>query len=218
MALLYQATLNPTKMELLQAWVPTQPWSGGSEQSDGSAELESVGSYRFDDPEGEVGVETHLVRAADGRLLHVPVTYRAAPLPGAEAFLVGTADHSVLGERWVYDACADPVYVSALATAILRGGTQADIEVMTDDGPRLWESTTKVSGSGSPDAQVPPVGVVQPTTEGATTVIGTTGFTLFVVREIEATDDPAPPGPQKTLQGTWPGRETAALLAYLEHP
>jgi Maltokinase N-terminal cap domain len=215
MALLYQATLSPTKMELLQAWVPTQPWSGGS---DGSAELESVGAYRFDDPEGEVGVETHLVRAVDGRILQVPVTYRAAPLPGAESFLVGTSDHSVLGERWVYDACADPVYVSALATAILQGGTQADIEVMTDAGPRPWEATTKVSGSGSPDTGVPPVGAVHPTNEGATTVIGTASFTLFVVREIESAGDPAPPGPQETLRGTWPGRETAALLAYLEHP
>lgn len=221
MALLYQATLSPTKIELLQAWVPTQPWSGlsdgsGSDGSDGSAELESAGAYRFDDPEGEVGVETHLVRAVDGRILHVPVTYRAAPLPGAESFLVGTSDHSVLGERWVYDACADPVYVSAVATAILRGGTQADIEVMTDAGPRPWESTTKVTGSGSPDTEVPPLGTVQPANEGATTVIETASFTLSVVRQIQPTGEPAPPGPQETLRGTWPGRETTALLAYLE--
>jgi hypothetical protein len=42
-------------------------------------ELERVGAYRFDDPVGEVGIETHLVRAGE-RLLHVPLTYRANPM------------------------------------------------------------------------------------------------------------------------------------------
>lgn len=32
----------------------------------------------------------------------------------------------VLDTRWVYDGCADPVWASTLATAILTGGTQAE--------------------------------------------------------------------------------------------
>lgn len=56
-------------------------------------------SFRYDDPEGEVGIETLIVRVADGELLHVPVTYRGAPLEGAEPWLMGTMEHSVLGSR-----------------------------------------------------------------------------------------------------------------------
>jgi len=33
----------------------------------------------------------------------VPLTYRGAPLDGAEDALVGTTEHGVLGRRWVYD-------------------------------------------------------------------------------------------------------------------
>nr|WP_257910073.1 phosphotransferase [Janibacter limosus] len=44
----------------------------------------------------------------------VPLTYRDAPLEGAEAALVGEMEHSVLGHRWVYDAPHDPVYVTQL--------------------------------------------------------------------------------------------------------
>jgi len=33
---------------------------------------------------------------------------------------------TVFGDRWVYDRCSDPVYVTALATVILTGGHEAD--------------------------------------------------------------------------------------------
>src|ERR1700710_2202585 len=99
MALLHRATLQPSKLELLQDWAPTQPWFDG----DRSAELVTVAAYRFDDPEGEVGIETLLVRAGDGPVLQVPLTYRAAPLDGGDAWLIGTMQHSVLGQRWTYD-------------------------------------------------------------------------------------------------------------------
>lgn len=214
MALLYRATLTPTKTELLQAWVPTQQWS---DHTDGPT-LDAVGAYRFDDPEGEVGIETHMLKAADGRILQVPVTYRGGPLPDADSFLVGTTDHSVLGTRWVYDACGDPVYVCALATAILRGGTQADLEVMTDTGPQPWQTTTHVAGSGSPDTTVPSLGAVASTTEESTTVIRTEGFTLFLSRVIDPNGDSVAPGSQQVLNGTWPGRETPAMLARLQLP
>ncbi|WP_432526090.1 maltokinase N-terminal cap-like domain-containing protein [Kineococcus mangrovi] len=38
-----------------------------------------LGSYRFDDPDGEVGTETHLLATADGQVLQVPLTCRGAP-------------------------------------------------------------------------------------------------------------------------------------------
>jgi len=108
MALIYKATLNPPKLKLLTAWLPSRRWF------DGEPEVQQVGAYRFDDPSGEVGIEALLLEAGDGSVLHVPLIYRGVPLAGAEEFLVGTTEHSVLGTRWVYDGCADPVWATAL--------------------------------------------------------------------------------------------------------
>src|SRR4051812_8833691 len=99
MATIYQATITPTKLELLSAWLPGRHWYPADDVKD----LQRVAACRFDDPAGQVGVEILLVRAEGGPLVHVPLTYRAAPLEGAEAHLIGTAEHEVLGTRWVYD-------------------------------------------------------------------------------------------------------------------
>src|SRR5262249_42680466 len=98
MAILHRADLRPTKLELLAGRLPG-PSSYPGPSTPG---LSGVASYRFDDPAGEVGVETMLVRSGDGPILQAPLTYRSAPLDGAEAWLLGTCEHSVLGRRWVY--------------------------------------------------------------------------------------------------------------------
>ena len=56
----------------------------------------------------------------------VPMTYRAAPLAGAEEALIGTTEHGVLGLRYVYDGARDPVLAAQLG-ALLQGevGAQA---------------------------------------------------------------------------------------------
>src|SRR3954452_2530723 len=113
MALIHRATIRPTKAELLAEWIPTQPW--------GERESELVGAYRFDDPDGEVGIETHILSTTDGQLLQVPLTYRGAPLHGAERFLICTMEHTVLGRRWIYDATGAPVYTRVLASVLLGG-------------------------------------------------------------------------------------------------
>ena len=56
MAIIHQATLSPSKRELIEKYLPVQPWF----TKDGSAPPELLGAYRFDDPDGEVGLETHL--------------------------------------------------------------------------------------------------------------------------------------------------------------
>jgi Maltokinase N-terminal cap domain len=208
-ALLYQATLTPSKTELLQAWIPGQPWIGDADVTT----VEAVGAYRFDDPDGEVGIETHLLQTADGQTLQVPLTYRGSPLDGAEASLITTMQHSVLGERWVYDACGDPVYVLALATTILSGGTQADLEVATDTGPKPWVATTRVSGSGTPGSVSPPIASVSFTDEGTTTVIAAGRIELAVLRVIDADRENRRGDVTESLTGTWPGRDAPALLA-----
>jgi hypothetical protein len=151
MAIIYQATLVPSKAEIVAAWLPTQPWF------DGPADVAvPVAAYRFDDPAGEVGAES-LLLDVHGRLVHVPLTYRSAALPGAEQWLLGTLEHSVLGTRWVYDAQGDPVYRAELTRVVQEGDTQVRMLVETPDGPVEREPSIHVrgSGTGGPDATRP---------------------------------------------------------------
>ncbi|CAI9412152.1 CG0192-related protein [Nocardioides sp. T2.26MG-1] len=142
MALLHHATLTPTKKELLDAWLPSQEWAAEL------PELTVVGSYRLDDPEGEVGVEGIVLGRVDGGFVHVPLTYRAAPLEGAEEHLVGTLEHSALGTRWVYDAEGDPVWHATATATVLAGGSGA-AEYFEVDGVReTREPLVAVRGSG----------------------------------------------------------------------
>jgi hypothetical protein len=144
MAHLHQATITPTKLELLRDWLPAQPWFLGTP----GAELTPVAAYRFDDPDGEVGIETILTAGPDGAVMQVPVTYRGAALEGAEQWLIGTMQHSVLGSRWVYDGLGDPVYLEAVATAVRSRGRQAELLVEIEGEMVTREPTARVLGSG----------------------------------------------------------------------
>ncbi len=208
MAVLHQATLVPSKIELFRRWVPGQPWLGGADAST----VESVGAFRFDDPAGQVGIETHLLRTADNRTIQVPVTYRAEPTAGAESSLIGTMQHSVLGERWVYDACGDPVYVQAVATAIWHGGTQAELEVVTATGRQRREPTTLAWGSGSSDVAVETVGSLSASVQGTVTVVRADQVELTVMRVVEDEPSGAAHDGTQRLVGTWPGHEVPAVL------
>src|SRR3954468_8213103 len=152
MATLPQATLTPTKLELLSAWLPGRHWY----PQEAVAGLERVAGCRFDDPAGEVGIELLVVRAGeDGPLVHVPMTYRGAPLEEADFYLIGTAEHSALGIRWVYDAVGDPVFVEALISAIRTGGHQAEEFLETEDGPRRRDPSMTVRGTGTAGSSEP---------------------------------------------------------------
>jgi hypothetical protein len=120
--------------------------------------------------------------------------------------------HSVLGERWVYNACGDPVYARVLATAILTGGAHAEADVVTSTGYERRPATTKVSGSGVPDATVLAVGAVSYRDEGTKTIVRTGNLELTVARVIDAIDAPNTAG-VGVLTGTWPGQDEPVLLA-----
>jgi maltokinase-like protein len=137
MAIVHKATISPTKGELIDAWLDGRPWCP-------PGEVELLGSYRFDDPAGEVGVEAIIVRRG-GRLLHVPLTYRGAPLPGGESAFICTMQHSALGKRWIYDATGDPVALHCFVRA-LRGEQQ-------QAGMELWDGD-KFIGRREPTARV----------------------------------------------------------------
>ena len=203
MALLHVATLTPTKLALVASWAPSQPWF------DGDGELVLVANFRFDDPLGEVGVETLLVRAGDGPVMQVPLTYRAEPLPGAEGSLIGTTEHSVLGTRWVYDGPGDPVYLQTLATTVLSGGTQVELWIDEGNGLVLRTPTATVAGGGA-DAgfeQSLPESVRVHNDEKLTVIEGD-GIRASVVRIPGAS---APAG--VALTGTWPGVESVVIAA-----
>src|SRR6476469_1597505 len=119
MAIFHRATITPTKQELIAAWIPTQSW--GPAPADA---VEVIGSFRFDDPDGRVGMETHLVTAGD-TLLQVPLTYRDQALDGAAEHLITEMEHSELGTRWVYDGLGDPLLVTMLAAVSLTGQGEA---------------------------------------------------------------------------------------------
>lgn len=198
MALLHATELTPSKLELLAEWMPRQPWFGGGA-------LEQTGSFRLDDPAGEVGIEGLILRAGN-RTYHVPMTYRAAPLEGGR--LIGTMVHGVLGDRWAYDATSDPVYASVLGRTILGGGRQADL--FRDNGTTTEpvDPVVTVQGSGVPGAEIEPIELLGSGLTDEGTLIETSGPDLVVVHDLDG--DATPTGDHR-LTAQWPGG--SAVLA-----
>ncbi|MFD3654769.1 1,4-alpha-glucan branching protein [Streptomyces sp. NPDC058620] len=124
-------TLTPTKLELLASWLPGQPWYlGKSEQP----ELARTGGFRLDDPEGEVGIEFMTVTDTSGDqpvMYQVLFSYRGAPIVGGDEALIGTTEHGVLGQRWVYDGVRDPVLVAQLF-ALIVGEAEPQMQSTSD--------------------------------------------------------------------------------------
>lgn len=138
------ATIRPTKQELLETVF------GGP--------VEVIGAYRFDDPDGEVGVEGFLVRH-DAALQHVLFSYRGAILAAEGAHLVSTMEHSELGPRWIYDGATDPVAVACVRRAILGEQAQAVLELW-EGGQLVGTREPAVRLSSSAGDAADPAGVV----------------------------------------------------------
>lgn len=158
MAILYNVELSPGKIDLIEEWLPKQPWAA----VEPGTKLSRVSSFRLDDPAGEVGVEFHLVKVADddgaaegaGTIYQVPVTYRGAPLAGAEDDLITEMDHPVLGHRWVYDGAADPVCVLETLRAIVTGGRSVDEFFQTDSGLEQNTDVAEAWGTSEPELTI----------------------------------------------------------------
>jgi hypothetical protein len=128
MAIIHDTTLSPEKLELLTSWLPAQPWYLGTGRA---PELAEAGGFRIDDPQEEVGIEFMLVTDESGdraTTYQVPMTYRGHALAGTGGALIGTAEHGVLGHRWIYDAAHDPVLIAPLVALI-----QGDAEPQAQD-------------------------------------------------------------------------------------
>jgi hypothetical protein len=178
MGVVHRATLTPTKQEIVASWLPGRAWA------EGRTIAEKVAEYRYDDPEGEVGVETILWRTDDGAVVQTPLTYRAAPLDGADEHLITTTEHSTLGRRWVYDGCGDPVWAATLATAILTGARQSQM-FFEEDGRRVdIPARMQVRGSGREESAPEIVSVDSVSDEGAVTTVRAGSVVLSVARVV----------------------------------
>jgi hypothetical protein len=201
MARLHAATLTPTKPELLSAWVPAQTWGPGPDSA-----VEVLGAFRFDDPEGQVGLETHLVRSA-GEVFQVPLTYRNGPLAGADAALVGTIEHSALGTRWVYDGLRDPCFVMMLAAVAMTGQGQSVGMAEVEGRWYVAPSPVHIEGGGwTTGAAVDGFDLVSDADDQA--VLRNETFELVVHRRPVVA-----PRPPMGLTARWDGQDEPVLLA-----
>ena len=210
MAIIHHTTLKPTKVELLAPWLPARPWyRGGTEVP----VLEKSGGFRLDDPEGEVGIEfmvaTDNSTAVPTDYL-VPLTYRGAPLEGAEHALIGTMEHGVLGKRWAYDGCHDPVLVTQLLS-LIEGKAQAMAQSVSDTPDR--EVTRSYTGEPFPPADFTP----SPIDDEQGTRLSTPHGTILRIQRVlrPAVENPtAPPqGAVGHVAGAWRGPDDTRVRA-----
>ncbi|MDN3904324.1 hypothetical protein [Arthrobacter sp. YD2] len=206
MALIYDAELRPGKMDLISDWLPTTVWFPRQEP----VTAQKLCAFRFDDPEGAVGIETHIV-AAGGVTVQVPLTYRGAPLAGAERFLITEMDHSVLGRRWVYDALGDPAYAQALEAALFSKQGQAAQYTEQNGVRELLPESMKVRSSGMPDgAELVDAPPYEPQ-DWTVSVLEHSGWEFSVVRLLDLDGRTAP---DPSLEATWQDQEIPVVLAW----
>jgi hypothetical protein len=205
MALFHLATISPTKEELISDWAPTQPWGPPED-----APTDFIGSYRFDDPEGRVGMEIHLVEAG-GVLLQVPLTYRDEPLAGAEQALITEMQHSALGTRWVYDGLRDPRLVLMLAAVAMTGQGEALGLAEHDDRWYIAPSKVRIQGGGWTRQRVPVDGFELESDDAEKSVLRNDRFELTVFRR-----PAAGPRPAIGLTATWDGGPDPVVLAEVQ--
>ncbi|MFF1342856.1 1,4-alpha-glucan branching protein [Streptomyces sp. NPDC058290] len=149
MAVVHRTTMTPGKLELLASWLPAQPWYQGPDAG-GAPQPAKAGGFRLDDPQGEVGIEFMAVTdgAGDRPVTYlVPLTYRGAPLDGAQDALIGTSEHGVLGRRWIYDGTHDPVLVDRLYALVLG---EAEAQAQSESDAPDPSVTGWSSGAGHP--------------------------------------------------------------------
>jgi len=141
MSIIHPTTMAPSKLELLTPWLPGQPWYLG----EAAPRLTKAGGFRLDDPEGAVGLEFMAVTDDSGDepvTYHLPLSYRGAPLAGADGALIGTGEHGVLGKRWIYDGTRDPVLVTQLFALLLGEAEPQAQSISNTPDPSVTRSIT----------------------------------------------------------------------------
>ena len=187
---IYDTTLEPSKLDLLTSWLPGQRWYAGKGKT---PVLRKVGGYRLDDPAGQVGIEVMVVADESGRtpvVYQVPLTYRDAPLPGADDALVGTTEHGVLGRRWVYDAPHDEVFAAQLL-ALIQGQAEPQAQSTSNTPDRTVERHAT-------DGEIV-------TLASASVLRGEQSNTSVICEVVDRSGAPAPPVIVKVFRSLQPG-------------
>jgi hypothetical protein len=205
MAIFHRATITPTKEALIAAWAPSRPWGPPADDP-----VDVIGSYRFDDPDGRVGMETHLVSAAH-TLFQVPLTYRDEPLDGADEALIAEMEHSVLGTRWVYDGLRDPRFVMMLAAVAMTGQGEALGMAVYDGRWYIAPSNVRIESGGWTQERVPVDGFELVSDDATDTLLRNDRFALTVFRRPVAA-----PKPPIGLTATWEEQTDPVVLAEVE--
>lgn len=202
MALYHDATVTPSKLELASAWLAKQPWFRADAEN-----CEMIGAFRFDDPQGSVGMETHLVRSG-ASVVQAPMTYRDAPLEGADDWLIGTTEHSTLGTRWVYDGLGDVRYLTMLAAVTMTGQGEALGLVEYDGVWHIAPTPVRIRGGGWGLDRVSVDDFVAVDEGGSLVRFQNDRFEMRVHRLVE-------PGETRgmCLTATWSGEDEPCLLA-----
>lgn len=201
MAIFHRATITPTKEELIAAWAPTQLWGPPL-----GAAMQMIGSYRFDDPNARVGMETFLFTVGSD-LFHVPLTYRDEPLDPDHPGFVTEMNHSVLGNRWVYDGLRDPLYPVMLAGVSLTGQGEALGMAVYEGRWYIAPTSVRITGGGWSQERVPVDGFELTAEDEARSTLRNDRFELTFFRRPS-------PGSRSSmgLTATWPGQDAPVVL------
>ncbi len=130
-------TMTPALSGLLGSWLPRQRWfpvksaefsfepAGGLRlEAGGPVNAGAGGAAQF-----EVSIVAVNYPTADGNrtdVVQVPLSFRSAPLAGAESALIGEISGGAggkAGSRWVYDGVHDPAFVAAWLELMRNGVT-----------------------------------------------------------------------------------------------
>src|SRR3954449_10374168 len=143
-----------------------------------------------------------------GDLFQVPLTYRDAPLDGAEAALITEMSHSVLGDRCVYDGLRDPLFVVMLAGVAMTGQGEALGMVVYEDRWYIAPSNIRIRGGGWGLERVPVDGFKLTADNAEASGLRNERFELTFFRR------PAPgPQPAVGLTATLPDSDQTIVLA-----
>lgn len=202
MGLFHRATVTPTKADFIREWAPTQPWGPPA-----GSPIEVIGSYRFDDPENRVGMETTIVSTEDG-LLQIPWTYRDEPVDGAAEALLTEMYHTALGTRFVYDGLRDDRFLIMLAAVTMTGQGEALGLALHEDRWYIAPSGVRIAGGGWTLERVPVDGFQIVSDSDGLVVLANDRFELRYRRRpiVE-------PRPAIALSATWSGQAEPVILA-----
>jgi hypothetical protein len=143
-----------------------------------------------------------------GRVRAQRSVFDPLPLADAEAALVGTLEHSVLGTRWVYDGLRDPCYVRMLAAVSLTGHGQSVGMVELEGRWHAARSPITIHGGGWNEGGALVDGFDLATDDAAASLLRNDAFEMVVHRR-----PVAGPQPAVGLSATWEGQDDGVVLA-----